>query len=260
MAKLKTGTTIGGATAWHAGNDGSSSGLDADLLDGQHGSYYYPASNPNGYTTNVGDITGVTAGSGLSGGGTSGSVTLSHADTSSVGNISVNNSSGTVIQDIALTFDGYGHVIGASTSSVNLDGRYYTEAESDSRFVNVTGDTMTGDLTMNGAIVKSVVNAITASTAGTSIDFAQSNFHVVNLNANTTFTFSNLGLAVTSSGTIIIKQNSTGGKSFTLPSVAKTPVGGASIVQVTGANTTSILSYLVVSSTEVLVNYIGDFA
>lgn len=31
---------------WHAGNDGSGSGLDADLLDGQHGSYYAPISNP----------------------------------------------------------------------------------------------------------------------------------------------------------------------------------------------------------------------
>ena len=27
-------------TVWHSGNDGASSGLDADLLDGQHGSYY----------------------------------------------------------------------------------------------------------------------------------------------------------------------------------------------------------------------------
>ena len=35
---------------WDSANDGSGSGLDADLLDGQHGSYYYPASNPNGYT------------------------------------------------------------------------------------------------------------------------------------------------------------------------------------------------------------------
>jgi hypothetical protein len=65
-----------GSKYWHAGNDGSGSGLDADLLDGQHGSYYYAASNPNGYTTNVGDITGVTAGTNLTGGGTSGSVTL----------------------------------------------------------------------------------------------------------------------------------------------------------------------------------------
>jgi hypothetical protein len=32
--------TINSNTAWHAGNDGTGSGLDADLLDGQQGSYY----------------------------------------------------------------------------------------------------------------------------------------------------------------------------------------------------------------------------
>ena len=31
-----TGATIGGNTAWHAGNDGSGSGLDADTLDGEN--------------------------------------------------------------------------------------------------------------------------------------------------------------------------------------------------------------------------------
>lgn len=33
---------------WHAGNDGASSGLDADLLDGQEGSHYLDASNLTG--------------------------------------------------------------------------------------------------------------------------------------------------------------------------------------------------------------------
>ena len=56
---------------WHAGNHGPTSGLNADLLDGQHGSYYYPASNPNGYTThaaaNNSEIN-IIAGTGLGGG------------------------------------------------------------------------------------------------------------------------------------------------------------------------------------------------
>lgn len=40
-----TGTshTAGGNTIWHAGNDGAGSGLDADLLDGQNGTYYRQA-------------------------------------------------------------------------------------------------------------------------------------------------------------------------------------------------------------------------
>jgi len=37
--------SIDGFTVWHAGNDGSGSGLDADLLDGQHGSYYLNYNN-----------------------------------------------------------------------------------------------------------------------------------------------------------------------------------------------------------------------
>jgi hypothetical protein len=42
--------TVNGHTVWHAGNDGSSSGLDADLLDGLHGSAYRDASNINAGT------------------------------------------------------------------------------------------------------------------------------------------------------------------------------------------------------------------
>lgn len=38
----------GGATIWSSGNDGAGSGLDADLLDGQHGSYYTNLVNSSG--------------------------------------------------------------------------------------------------------------------------------------------------------------------------------------------------------------------
>ena len=41
-ANLKVGTWGSNNQVWHAGNDGSGSGLDADLLDGQQGSYYAP--------------------------------------------------------------------------------------------------------------------------------------------------------------------------------------------------------------------------
>lgn len=39
---------VGGSwhAIWHAGNDGAASGLDADLLDGQQGSYYAPVASP----------------------------------------------------------------------------------------------------------------------------------------------------------------------------------------------------------------------
>lgn len=40
MAQLKAGTTIDGQTAWHAGNDGPGSTLDADTLDGSHASAF----------------------------------------------------------------------------------------------------------------------------------------------------------------------------------------------------------------------------
>lgn len=131
------------------------------------------------------------------------------------------------------------------------DGRYYTETEADSRFVNVTGDTMTGSMRLDQ-------ESLSASGGTLNINLANANNFKITISANTTFSFSNKDAG--RGGNLIIVQNATGGYSFTLPAECKTPVNGASIVQSTGANEVSILSYYVVDSSNILVNYIGDFA
>lgn len=57
--------------------------------------------------------------------------TITHADTSSVTDVSINNSNGIVLQDVTISFDEAGHVIGWSFGSVDLDGRYLQDAPSD---------------------------------------------------------------------------------------------------------------------------------
>lgn len=42
-----SGFVINGNALWHGGNDGAGSTLDADLLDGQQGSFYAPITSPN---------------------------------------------------------------------------------------------------------------------------------------------------------------------------------------------------------------------
>lgn len=102
------------------------------------------------FTVNTG--TGLTGGAQLGTANQSGatSITISHADTSA--QASVDNGNGTVIQDI--TLDDFGHI--TAIGSVDLDSRY------DARYVNVTGDTMTGLLT-----TRSTVGTIGVNTQGT---------------------------------------------------------------------------------------------
>lgn len=45
FAFLSGTVTVDGGTVWHSNNDGAGSGLDADLLDGQQGTYYRAWSN-----------------------------------------------------------------------------------------------------------------------------------------------------------------------------------------------------------------------
>lgn len=141
--------------------------------------------------------------------------------------------------------------IAIDSSYTGFDVRYYTETEADSRFLNVAGDTMTGALRHDQ-------DSLSASGGTLAINLSNANNFYITMTANTTFSFSSKDSG--RSGNLIIKQDATGGRSFTLPAECKTPVNGASIVQSTGANELSVLSYYVVDSSNILVNYIGDFA
>jgi len=144
-----TGDVTGSATF-----DGSANASITAVV--QDDSHSHIISNVDGLQTALDSKTPttriLTAGNGLTGGGTLaanrtfsvgagggitvGADTVSHADTSS--QASVNNSGGTVIQDI--TLDTYGHITGLTSSNL------------DSRFVNTSGDTMTGALTLGGEL------------------------------------------------------------------------------------------------------------
>ena len=112
--------------------DGTGTGLDADLLDGLHASdILSQAANTAAQSVGNGLVT-IGTSNGLTGSGTfnlndsvATTINIEHSDTSSV--VDVDNSAGNVLQDIA--FDTFGHV--QSTSSIDLDGRYYTETELD---------------------------------------------------------------------------------------------------------------------------------
>lgn len=100
----------------------------------------------------------------------------------------------------------------------------------------------------------------TVTAATTALDLGAYDNFVLTLSANTTFTVSNVAKKVGGSGTIIIKQDATGGRTFTKATQMKTPIGGAGIAQTTTANSLSVLSYYVVDASTILINYIGNFA
>ncbi len=95
--------------------DGASSGLDADLLDGQHASAFYLATNPNGYTSNTGTVTSVTGTAPIvSSGGNTPAISISAATTSAAGSMS--SADKTKLDGIATNANNY--TLPAATSTV----------------------------------------------------------------------------------------------------------------------------------------------
>lgn len=136
----------------------------------------------------AGSITGDTGISvtGVAGEGTA--YTVAHADTSSVANVAINNSSGTVLQDMTLEFDGFGHATAAQMVSVNLDTRYSQNTFNTvavSGQSNIVADSLTDTLTFaSEGIVSITTNAVndTVTISANEVD----TLHSVTSRGNTT--------------------------------------------------------------------------
>lgn len=99
--------------------DGTGSGLDADLLDGNSSAYFYQASNPSGYTTNTGTVTSV------GGTGTVSGLTLSGTVTSS-GNLTLGGAITGFLPTSGGTLSGtLSGTVGYFSSYINTSGPYY---------------------------------------------------------------------------------------------------------------------------------------
>ena len=112
--------------------DGTTSGLDADLLDGQHAQDIINSASASAANNINNSTITITAGNALDGGGSftlnqvaNGAITIDHEDTSTA--TSQLGTNGSVIQEVVI--DTFGHVTGLS--QVDLDGRFYTETELD---------------------------------------------------------------------------------------------------------------------------------
>ena len=138
-----TGDVIGSAAF-----DGSANiSITASVQDDSHA---HVISNVDGLQTALDgktpDSRTITAGNGLTGGG----------DLTSNRTLTVGSGTGITVNANDIAID---------SSYTGFDVRYYTETEADSRFVNVTGDTMTGNLSVDKLVVGS-------NTVGTESDIA----------------------------------------------------------------------------------------
>ena len=214
-----------GATADQTKSDIDALNVDADTLDGQHGSYYTSyadtavanivdsapgtldtlnelaaalGDDPNFATTtatNIGTkanktIT-VSAGSGLTGGGDlTANRTISHADTSTQASLTALTGAA-VVSDIDV--DTYGHVTGLATRNITLANLGYTGE------TNATGDQTASE-------IRSLVEAATDSNVFTDADHSKLN--AIEASADVTDT-ANVVAALTAGTNVTIAANGT---------------------------------------------------
>ena len=116
--------------------NGHMTGVTFDVFDNRYDNYGSWQMYLNGASTDSitsGERFGFDAGSAITLSYDGNDLTINHADTSSVANLSENHSGNTFIQDLALTFDTFGHVTGATATEATVsigDGTFTVSGSS----------------------------------------------------------------------------------------------------------------------------------
>tara|TARA_R100000995_G_scaffold36506_1_gene16685 strand:- start:989 stop:1924 length:936 start_codon:yes stop_codon:yes gene_type:complete len=154
------------------------------------------------------------------------------------------NDNGSGGDAIYMTLDG-----GTKTVDINVPLNVTTDAD-------ITGSVK---VTQN---LRRTITTVTPSSGVSTINLTANDNFIVNLtNESSSLVMTIASENVGQSGVIILKNPSSVG-SFAmaaLPSNMLTPAG-ANVNFTTSANDTSVISYVVISSTQALVNYVGEFS
>jgi len=219
IATTSTGISVTGNITVSGTVDGRDIASDGSKLDG------IEANAKNDQT--------ITAGSGLSGGGT-GDVTLSHADTSSQS--SVNNSGATVIQDV--TLDTYGHVTALGSHTLTLANLGYTGA------TNANYITNNNQLT-NGAGYVTTAGARSALSSSAGTGAYNSSTGVITIPTHTSHLTNNSGYVTSSGVTSVATSNGLTGGTITSTGTLSMSGSYTGTFTVTGAirSTSDITAY-----------------
>ncbi len=202
---------VNGDTVWTAGNDGSGSGLDADLLDGVQGNKYFTSYN-NAGTTGWEDSNRNFR---INSGGTSVGFAMHESDGTFGFNLYADGANYGFLDanwgnwDIKKVTNGALYVDeGSGLQRVFTDG-YHPNANAwtTARTLTLSGD-VTGSVSWDGSANASISASLTASPSVTNLNVATSIIHTGDTNTGINFDTDQINIAV--GGSIPLYVNTTG--------------------------------------------------